>query len=365
LAGNSSRPGNTAESIGMTEDRTIHTMLGLGTAILVFAALYLARSVLAPVVFALFIIAIAWPLQKKLLTLLPPLVALPITLLVTVTLVVALGSLVVWGFGKVAQALITDAARFQAIYTQAAAWLEQHDIYVASAITEQINVGWIIGIAREVSGRIQILVSFALVTIIFTILGLLEVDVTRRKLERLDSREGGQRLLRATAEIAAKLQKYMLVRSLMSVTTGLVVWAFASLVGLELAPVWGVITFALNYIPFIGPLVATVFPTVFAVAQFGSWQMAATIFLCLNAIQFFSGSYLEPRIAGAALSLSPFMVLLAVFFWSFLWGIPGAFIGIPILIAAHTLCEQYPSARWIAIALSGGGSRAEPRAAQT
>ena len=145
----------------------------------------------------------------------------------------------------------------------------------------------------------------------------------------------------------------MLVRSAMSVLTGLVVWAFALLAGLELATAWGVIAFVLNYIPFIGPLVATVFPTLFALVQFGSWQLAAIVFLGLNVIQFLIGSYLEPRIAGAALSVSPFLVLFAVFFWAFLWGLPGAFIGVPIVIAALTLCEQLESTRWIATLLSG------------
>src|SRR6266511_402089 len=133
----------------------------------------------------------------------------------------------------------------------------------------------------------------------------------------------------------------------------LVVWAFALLAGLELATAWGVIAFVLNYIPFIGPLVATVFPTLFALVQFGSWQLAAIVFLGLNVIQFLIGSYLEPRIAGAALSVSPFLVLFAVFFWAFLWGLPGAFIGVPILIAALTLCEQREYTRWIATLLSG------------
>jgi AI-2 transport protein TqsA len=145
----------------------------------------------------------------------------------------------------------------------------------------------------------------------------------------------------------------MLVRSAMSVLTGLVVWAFALLAGLELATAWGLIAFVLNYIPFIGPQVATVFPTIFALVQFGSWQLAAIVFLALNLIQFLIGSYLEPRIAGAALSLSPFVVLFAVFFWAFLWGVPGAFIGVPIVIASLTLCEQRESTRWIAALLSG------------
>jgi AI-2 transport protein TqsA len=114
-----------------------------------------------------------------------------------------------------------------------------------------------------------------------------------------------------------------------------------------------VIAFVLNYIPFIGPLVATVFPTLFALAQFESWELAVIVFVGLNLIQFLIGSYLEPRIAGSALSISPFLVLFAVFFWAFLWGIPGAFIGVPIVIAILTLCEEHESTRWIATLLSG------------
>jgi AI-2 transport protein TqsA len=65
------------------------------------------------------------------------------------------------------------------------------------------------------------------------------------------------------------------------------------------------------------------------------------------------GSYLEPRIAGAALSVSPFLILLAVFFWGFLWGIPGAFIGVPIVIAVLTVCEQHEATKWVATLVSG------------
>jgi len=129
--------------------------------------------------------------------------------------------------------------------------------------------------------------------------------------------------------------------------TGILVWGFISLCGLPLAPEWGVIAFALNYIPFIGPFVATVLPTLFAIAQFDVWQNAILVFGCLNLIQFLVGSYLEPRIAGNILSMSPFIVLFAVFFWTFLWGIAGAFIGVPIVIAALTICEQHGSSRWV------------------
>ena len=75
-------------------------------------------------------------------------------------------------------------------------------------------------------------------------------------------------------------------------------------------------------------------------------------FIGLNVVQFVVGSYIEPRVTGAAVSISPFMVLFAVFFWAMLWGIAGAFIGVPILIALATLCARNPATHAIATVLS-------------
>jgi predicted PurR-regulated permease PerM len=329
------------------------TMLGLSTAVLLFAGLYFARSILAPVAFSLFVIAIVWPLQRTLETRVPRLLALVATLVATLLVIAVLGYLIVWSFGTVGRWVIDNALRFQALYLQWTDWLEEHGILVTSFLVENFNAGWLIRAVQEIGGRLQGLVTFVVITFVFTALGLLEVDIARKNIETLSNKEAAQTILQASTLIADKFQRYMLVRSAMSVLTGLVVWAFALLAGLELATAWGVIAFVLNYIPFIGPLVATVFPTIFALVQFGSWQLAAIVFLALNLIQFLIGSYLEPRIAGAALSLSPFVVLFAVFFWAFLWGVPGAFIGVPIVIAALTLCEQRESTRWIAALLSG------------
>jgi AI-2 transport protein TqsA len=329
------------------------TMLGLCTAVLVFCGLYFARSMLAPVAFSLFVVAIVWPLQRALETRVPRLLALVVTLAVTLLVVTVLGYLIVWAFGTVGRWLIENALRLQALYMQWTDWLEEHGILVTSLLVENFNASWLIRAVQEIGGRLHGLLTFVVIAFVFTALGLLEIDIAGRNIESLRNKEAARTILQASTQIADKFQRYMLVRSAMSVLTGLVVWAFALLAGLELATAWGVIAFVLNYIPFIGPLVATVFPTLFALVQFGSWQLAAIVFLGLNVIQFLIGSYLEPRIAGAALSVSPFLVLFAVFFWAFLWGLPGAFIGVPIVIAALTLCEQRESTRWIATLLSG------------
>ncbi|MCB4824788.1 AI-2E family transporter [Roseicella aerolata] len=328
-------------------------MLGLCAAILTAGALHWAEAVLAPVAFALFAIALAWPVHRAAQARVPQAAALLATVLVVLAVLVVLSLAIGWGFGRVARWVIAEAGQLQLLYARNLDWLEERGVATA-ALSEQFDTRQLVRIAQAVILQLQGVVSFLGLTLVFVILGLLEVEVTRRQLARLGrDRPALSALLRAAGRTAAKLRAYMLVRTVMSLATGLAVWAFAWLAGLELAAEWGVIAFVLNYIPFLGSLLATLFPTFFAALQFGTWQAAVAVFLALQAIQFLSGSYLEPRLAGARLALSPFMVLVAVFLGALLWGIPGAFIGVPALIAVLTLCEEFEGSRWVAELLSG------------
>jgi predicted PurR-regulated permease PerM len=197
--------------------------------------------------------------------------------------------------------------------------------------------------------------TFWLITLLYVVLGLLEVDDTRLKLEALHNRETARVLLVGSAATAAKFRKYVVVRTQMSAITGLLVGAFAWFAGLQFPIEWGVIAFALNYIPFIGPFIATLFPTLLAMAQFHSWQAVLGVFVCLNVIQFVVGSYVEPRVSGNVLAISPFVVLFATFLWTYLWGLFGTFIGVPMVLAILTFCAQHPASRWLADLLGGPG----------
>lgn len=345
----------------MKQDSVVRISLLLSTFVVVLAALYFSRAIIAPVTFALFTVAIAWPLQSALQKTIPKLLAVVVTIVVTIAILAILVFLVVWGFGLVVQWLVNNTDRLQTLYSQATEWLESHGISIAALLADNYSPGWIIGAVREIGGRGYGLVSFFVIAFAFIMLGLLEVDIARKNIERLSSPSLRRSLLVGAKEIADKFQKYMVVRTTMSLFTGVVVWSFALVAGIELATAWGVIAFVLNYIPFLGPLIATVFPTLFVLVQSGSWEACFVVFAGLNFIQFFIGSYLEPRIAGAALSMSPFVVLLAVFFWSFLWGIAGAFIGLPIMIAILTICEQHKSTEWIALLLSGRERKSSDR----
>lgn len=337
----------------MTIDRALRTMLGICTVILVAAALQVGQGILAPITFALFVIALVWPVQQAVQARLGTGLAVVGTVLATLVVVALLTLSIAWAFGRVAEWGLANAGRLQALYLVKLAWFEQHDIAAASVLAEQFDMRWMVRIAQGVLAQLQGLVSFVVVAVVFVILGLLEVRLVAAQLAAMTDRPAAQRVLAGLTLTAVKLRRYMMVRTVASVLTGVLVYAFARWMGLDLAAEWGVIAFVLNYIPFIGPLIATVFPAAVGLLQFGSWQAVVTILLVLQAIQFLIGSYFEPRLAGRRLSVSPFMVLVAVFLGAFLWGVPGAFIGVPALIAALTLCDQFPGARWVAALLSG------------
>lgn len=332
----------------MTTDHWIRTMVAVIAILAIFAAVNVARTVIAPVAGALFIIAIVWPLQSRLQSFLPKLIALAIVVLVTSVVFGGFLSLVTWGLGRIGRSLIAEAGRFQLLYGQATDWLEAHGIVAAGVWTDHFNAAWFLRNVQGVATRLNTTFAFWLVVLVYVMLGLLEVDDIKQKLEAMKERTAARVLLTGSAKIAAKFRRYMLIRTAMSLTTGVMVWALATLSGLPLAAEWGVIAFTLNYIPFIGPFVATVFPTLYALTQFESWQGALAVFACLNVIQFAIGSYIEPRVAGGALAISPFMVLLSILLWTYLWGLFGAFIGVPIAIAILTLCAEHPSSRWFA-----------------
>ncbi len=245
----------------MARDSALNVSVGIIAAVMICGAARQASDVFAPLALALFIIALVWPLQSWLQARMPALLALAITMTVTVAVCIAFASLVVWGFGHVGVSLMADSARYQALYENAINWLEERGVSVAGLWSEHFNVAWLVQWAGQITGRVNTTLTFWLIALLYVILGLMEVDDLSRRAKTFLPPETSRILLQGTAATAVKMRKYMEVRTLMSVATGALVGAFAWIVGLPFPLEWGVIAFALNYIPFIGPFVATLFPT--------------------------------------------------------------------------------------------------------
>jgi predicted PurR-regulated permease PerM len=169
----------------MTGDRTLRLATMICAVVLTLAGLRAASAVMIPVAFALFIIALVWPLQRRLQGVFPKVIAVLLTAAVALLVIAIGGWLVVWGFGGIAPWVIANAARLQGLYMHAADLLERRGLYAAELFAEQINVLWLVQVLRAIGGSLQGILSFFIVTFVFVILGLLEAEPLGRRLRRI------------------------------------------------------------------------------------------------------------------------------------------------------------------------------------
>ena len=135
--------------------------------------------------------------------------------------------------------------------------------------------------------------------------------------------------------------------------TGLLTGVILALFGLDLALVFGVLAFFLNFIPSVGSIVATLLPIPMAMVQFDGFWMIAGIVLVPGAIQMTIGSGIEPVLMGEGLDLHPVTILLALVFWGLIWGVVGMFLAAPITAVLRIVLDRFETTRPIAGLLAG------------
>ena len=162
-------------------------------------------------------------------------------------------------------------------------------------------------------------------------------------------------VLRIIKEIVSAVQLYVGVKTLCSTLTGTAYYIVLRLVGLDFAETWGLLAFALNFIPMIGPTLATLIPTIVSLVQFDSIGPALIVALVCGFVQFLVGNILEPAIIGRRLNLAPIMVILSLTIWGALWGIAGAFLSVPITVCLLIVFEHIPATRGVATLMSEDG----------
>lgn len=156
-------------------------------------------------------------------------------------------------------------------------------------------------------------------------------------------------------EVNEAVQKYVLVKTQMSLLTGILTYFILLAFDVDFPVLWAFLTFLLNYIPYIGSFIATLLPAVFAIFQFQSLLIFVWIFLAVQVIQIVVGNILEPKIMGRTLNLSPLGVLVALAFWGIIWGVLGMIVSVPITSILVITASRIPSLRFLAIWLSETG----------
>nr|WP_321252852.1 AI-2E family transporter [uncultured Ruegeria sp.] len=159
--------------------------------------------------------------------------------------------------------------------------------------------------------------------------------------------------------ITDSLQRYVGVKTFISLITAGISYAVFRLLGLEYAETWAVLTFALNFIPSIGSIIAVVFPAMIALVQYETIGPFLIIVFGCGTIQFLIGNFLDPALLGRSLNMSTFLVILALTFWTTVWGLIGAFLSVPLTVCILIVFSHIPALRPVAILMSLDGQLGE------
>ncbi|MEM7387192.1 MAG: AI-2E family transporter, partial [Verrucomicrobiota bacterium] len=153
------------------------------------------------------------------------------------------------------------------------------------------------------------------------------------------------------ARASLDIQRYLGIKTLVSILTGILAWITTSFFGLDFALLWGVLAFTLNYIPAIGSVIAAIPPCILAMAQLGMWP--SFFILCAYlAINIGLGNFLEPMLLGKRFGLSTVVIILSVLFWGWVWGPPGMFLAVPLTMVLKVMLDTTEEFRWISVAMS-------------
>ena len=156
--------------------------------------------------------------------------------------------------------------------------------------------------------------------------------------------------LEVFASIIESIRTYLTLKTVISLVTGVFIWLWLLVFGVEYALLWGLIAFLLNYIPNIGSIIAGIPAVLFALVQLGlagaGWTLLG--FIIVNMVV---GNVIEPRVMGKEMGLSTLIVFLSLIFWGFILGTVGMFLAVPLTMTFKIILDQYPKTKWISILL--------------
>ncbi len=231
-----------------------------------------------------------------------------------------------------------------------------YDIDLVQSITSAIRDFNFSEILSSLFGALTSIFGNAFLILLYLVFILLEETIFQRKLEAIyHSPESRERARKMLSKIDRSINNYIAIKTLTSLSTGFLSFWVLYFVGLDAPFFWAFIIFMLNYIPNIGSLIATLFPTVFALLQFGDLTHPFLVLVIVGAIQLTIGSLLEPRIMGNTLNMSPLVVFLTLALWGTLWGVTGMLLSVPITVIIILILNEFPETRSAAALLSRRG----------
>jgi predicted PurR-regulated permease PerM len=181
-----------------------------------------------------------------------------------------------------------------------------------------------------------------LVMILFlTYFMLLSDDLLKRKLvEIIDTFAKKKVTVKVLDDIAVQIERFLVIQILTSTVVALVTWAALTALGLEQAALWGLVAGIFNSIPYYGPLIVTAALSVVGFLQFGTVGMTSAVAGVSLLITSAEGFLLTPTLVGRAAAMNHIAVFAGLLFWSWVWGIWGMLLAVPMMMVIKVVCDH-------------------------
>ncbi len=321
--------------------------------IIVVAGMKTAESLLVPFLLSIFIAVLCSPplswLHRKN-------VPYGLAILLIIAMVVVFGLLVGAIVSSSIHSFSQDLPEYQnKLQTQVSAlqtWLQGMGIDLSSArLQENFNPGAAMGLVGNTLASLGNVMTNAFMILLTVIFILAEQSVFYDKLKIASANSSSS--LAAIDRFALSVNRYMAIKSVLSLLTGVLVVAWLALLGVDYPVLWGMLAFLLNFVPTLGSMLAAIPAVLLALVQLGTGDalLTATGYLVVNVVV---GNVLEPRLMGKGLDLSTLVVFLSLVFWGWVLGPVGMLLSVPLTMTLKIALESVEGTRGLAIMLGSG-----------
>ena len=309
-----------------------------------------------PLVLALFLTALVHPVLVAVMDRVPGKVGHILGVIASVLAILLLAAALV-GIVTVGVVLIGDVGpeyteKIESLWRSIENTLFHNGIEIERRLTEsgQLYSG-LMNVGTTLLGKVWSSLFLLIVALFLALLLLIELPQWHHKIDFAMSESLRASIDDSAASISRKMRRYLLNRTLVSLISGasygLLLWAL----GIRYALLFAMVVFVLNYIPNIGSIVGWIPIAGMALIQYG-WQWALLTLGLMMVVETFVANFIDPRIQGETLKVSSVVVLTAILFWGWLWGIAGALLAVPITVSTITLCRHSELFRPVAELLS-------------
>jgi predicted PurR-regulated permease PerM len=214
------------------------------------------------------------------------------------------------------------------------------------SLSDMIDPGWAMGLAASILNGLKDVLTNVFLIFFTMIFILLEASTAGTKVRAAFGRSAES--LRGPRVFLSNLGRYLGIKTVVSIATGLLAGLLTWGVGVDFPLLWAMLAFLLNYVPTIGSIIAAVPAVLLALVQLGPGEASATAlgFVAINVV---FGNILEPRLMGYGVGISPLVVFVGLIFWGFVFGPVGMLLSVPLTMTLKLGLESDARTRWIAI----------------